>query len=116
MDPKYQYYPQNHPATPVYPTPVYKPSVASQVFQAGIFGMTVVATGTLGANLHHVADGNMTLGQAAGHAAASGLTGGVAAASATAATATLTNGGVAGVAVTLATATGVSYLINKMMK
>ncbi len=97
-----------------YSTPT--PSVASKAASAGMFGFIVVTTGTMGANLHKVSSGDMTMGQAVGSSLVNGVTGGVAAASATAATASLTDGGVAGLAVTLATATGVSYLINHLTK
>jgi len=91
-------------------------TVASKAASAGMFGFIVVTTGTMGANLHKVSSGGMSMGQAVGNSVVNGVTGGVAAASATAATASLTNGGVAGLAVTLAAATGVSYLINHLTK
>ena len=107
--------PQPVATTPVkYTTPA--STVASKAASAGMFGFIVVGTGTMGANLHKVSSGEMTLGQAVGNSVVNGVTGGVAAASATAATATLTNGGVAGLAVTLAAATGVSYLVNHLTK
>ncbi len=90
-------------------------AVANKAMSAGIFGMIVVSTGTLGANLNHVGAGNMSMGQAVGDSLAKGAVGGVAAASATAASESLTDGGAAGLAVTLAAATGVSYLINKVL-
>ena len=117
------YYPRPYPCYPSFQAqpvpqtfvPAAQPNLpGSRAFSAGLFGMMVVSTGTLGANLHHVADGSMTLGQAVGHSVTNGITGGVAAATATAAASSLTNGGAAGLAVTIAAGTGVSYLINKL--
>ena len=90
-------------------------AVASKAVSAGIFGLIVVSTGTMGANLNKVGAGEMTMGQAVGDSLAKGAVGGVAAASATAASTGLTDGGAAGLAVTLAAATGVSYLINRVL-
>ncbi len=87
----------------------------SKTASAGIFGFIVVSTGSMGANLSKVSDGEMTLAQAAGDSLAKGAIGGTAAACATAASTSLTNGGVAGLAVTLAAATGVSYVINRII-
>lgn len=84
----------------------------SQIVDAGIFGLIVAGTGTMGANLHKVNDGQMTMGEAVGNSLVKGAAGGAAAASATAASGTFTNGGVAGLAVTLAAAIGVSYLLS----
>lgn len=90
------------------------PAVAvSPAVNAGIMGFIVVSTGTMGANLHRVGDGEMTMGQALSSSVAKGAAGGVAAAAATAAATSLTSGGLAGLAVTLAAATGVSYLLNR---
>ena len=100
------------------PPPPLNPSkaqttVASRAMSAGILGAIVVSTGTLGAHLNRVTQGDMSLGQAVGDSVAKGVAGGVAAASATAAADTLTGGGAAGLAVTVVAATGVSYLINR---
>lgn len=92
------------PVTPVHP---------SQVLAAGLFGLVVVGTGAMGANLHKVKAGDMSMGDAASHSLARGAVGGIATAAATAASVTLTRGGLLGLAVTLATATGVSYLLSK---
>ncbi len=89
-------------------------STASRAMSAGIFGFVVVSTGVMGANLNKVTKGEMSVGQALGDSVVKGASGGVAAASAAAATNTLTSGGLVGLAVTLATATGVSYLINRV--
>lgn len=111
---------QSYPATPVkmsttnYPAKA-SATAASQTASAGIFGFIVVSTGTMGANLNKVGNGEMTLGQAAGDSLAKGAIGGTAAACATAAASGLTNGGAAGLAVTVAAATGVSYLINRIV-
>jgi len=59
-----------------------------------------------------VQDGDMSMSQAVNNSLVKGAAGGIAAASATAASSTLTNGGIAGLAVTLAAATGVSYLLS----
>lgn len=104
---------------PVYPVQTYPaksttPTV-SRTASAGILGFVVVATGTMGANLSKVTDGQMTLVQATGDCLAKGAIGGTAAACASAASSTLTDGGVAGLAVTVAAATGVSYMINRMI-
>ncbi len=85
----------------------------SKIVEAGIFGLIVVGTGTMGANLHKVNDGKMTMGEAVGNSLVKGAAGGAAAASGTAASTTFTNGGAAGLAVTLAAAIGVSYLLSK---
>lgn len=84
----------------------------SQVLSAGILGLIVGATGTMGVNLHKVGDGDMTLGGAMVDSMVKGAKAGIATATATAASTTLTSGGVTGVVVTLATATGVIYLLN----
>ncbi len=106
------------PVTPVQTYPV-KSTVdsvtVSKTASAGIFGFIVVSTGTMGANLNKVTDGEMTMAQAAGDCLAKGAIGGTAAACATAAATTLTSGRVAGLAVTLAAATGVSYMINRII-
>ena len=80
---------------------------------AGLFGLIVVGTGAMGANLHKVNNGDMTMSKALNNSLIKGAAGGVAAATATAASTTLTSGGIAGLAVILATATGVSYLLTK---
>ena len=109
-DPLHQY------AVPMQPQPVNYPVQAtvktSEVLAAGIFGLIVAGTGTMGANLHKVNDGKMTMGEAMGNSLVKGAAGGIAAASATAASTTFTSGGVAGLAVTVAAATGVSYLLS----
>lgn len=95
-------------------TSPYKPeSLTEQVVSAAAFGAIVVATGTMGANLHKVQQGDMGLGQSVNNSLVNGLKGGIAAGSATAAAKTLTAGGAIGLAVTLVAATGVSYLLNK---
>lgn len=101
-------YPQYVAAAPVQPAA----AVTSEALAAGMFGLIVVATGTMGANLHKVQDGDMSMSQAVNNSLVKGAAGGIAAASATAASSTLTNGGIAGLAVTLAAATGVSYLLS----
>ena len=103
------YYPQYAAATPVQATT----AVTSQAMAVGMLGLIIVGTGTMGVNLHKVQDGNMGMGEAVSDSLVKGAAGGIAAASATAATATLTSGGLTGLAVTLATATGVSYLLGK---
>lgn len=109
-DPLHQY------AVPVQQQPVNYPTQAAvkttEVLAAGVFGLIVAGTGTMGANLHKVNDGKMTMGDAVGNSLVKGAAGGVAAASATAASTTLTSGGMAGLLVTLAAATGVSYLLS----
>jgi hypothetical protein len=109
-DPLHQY------AVPMQVQPVNYPVQAtvktSEVLAAGIFGLIVAGTGTMGANLHKVNDGKMTMGEAMGNSLVKGAAGGIAAASATAASTTFTSGGAAGLAVTLAAATGVSYLLS----
>lgn len=103
---------QAYPVTVKSETP--SPTVSKTV-SAGLFGFIVVSTGTMGANLVKVSDGEMTMTQAAGDSLTKGAMGGTAAACATAASSTLTNGGVAGLAVTLAAATGVSYMLNRVL-
>lgn len=100
-----------HQNVPVAPTQA-TADVTSQALAAGMFGLIVVATGTMGANLHKVQDGDMTMGEALNKSLVKGAAGGIAAASATAASSTLTGGGIAGLVVTLAAATGVSYLLS----
>ena len=102
------YYPQQVPTYPTKETTV----AASQALAAGMFGLIVVGTGTMGANLHKVQDGDMSMSEAVNNSLIKGAAGGIAAASATAASNTLTSGGIAGLAVTLAAATGVTYLLN----
>lgn len=94
-------------------TPVTSNTLSSQTLSAGLFGLIVVGTGTLGANLHRVQDGEMGMGDAVSNSLAKGAVGGVAAAGATAAAKGFTTGGAIGLAVTLAVGTGVSYLLNK---
>ena len=124
-DPLHQYAttPQNtppqHAPTPYYPQhvstyPTNATAIAtSQTLAAGMFGLIIVGTGAMGANLHKVNDGDMSMGEALSNSLVKGAAGGIAAASATAASTTLTSGGIAGLAVTLATATGVGYLLSK---
>ncbi|PIE57038.1 MAG: hypothetical protein CSA34_01690 [Desulfobulbus propionicus] len=88
-------------------------STASPALAAGVFGLIVAGTGTMGANLHKVEAGEMSVGAAVADSLVRGAAGGMAAAAATAAANGLTSGGIAGLAVTLATATGVSYLLEK---
>ena len=83
------------------------------ILAAGLFGLVVVGTGTLGANLHKVSDGDMTMGEAVSESLSKGAVGGLATAAATAASTSLTSGGLLGLAVTVAAATGVSYLLSK---
>ncbi len=112
-DPMHQYavYPQQVPMQP--PQQQLVNPVASQALSVGVLGLIVVSTGTMGANLRKVEEGEMSMGEAVSNSLAKGAAGGIAAATATAASATLTSGGLAGLAVTLATATGVSYLLSK---
>lgn len=85
----------------------------SHVLAAGLFGLVVVGSGVMGANLHKVSDGDMTMGEAVNQSLSRGAVGGLATAAATAASTALTRGGLLGLAVTVATATGVSYLLSK---
>lgn len=109
-DPLHQY------AVPMQAQPVNYPVQTniktSEIMAAGMFGLIVAGTGTMGANLHKVNDGDMTMGEAVGNSLTKGAAGGIAAASATAASTTFTNGGIAGLTVTLAAAIGVSYLLS----
>ncbi|MBM9612832.1 hypothetical protein JWJ90_00870 [Desulfobulbus rhabdoformis] len=97
---------------PVHQLPT-APVQSSQMLAAGLFGMVVVGTGTLGANLHKVNEGEMSMGDALGQSVSKGAVGGLATAAATAASSSLTSGGLFGLAVTVATATGVNYLLTK---
>ncbi len=101
--------PSSGPLAPLPSSPVQ----TSQMLAAGLFGMVVVGTGAMGANLHKVSDGDMSMGEAVSQSLSKGAVGGIATAAATAASRTLTRGGVFGLAVTLATATGVNYLLTK---
>ncbi len=101
--------PQPVPSAQLPPAAVH----TSQMLAAGLFGLVVVGTGTLGANLHKVGDGDMTMGEAVSQSLSKGAVGGLATAAATAASTALTRGGLLGLAVTIATATGVSYLLSK---
>ncbi|PIE68423.1 MAG: hypothetical protein CSA21_07540 [Deltaproteobacteria bacterium] len=119
-DPQHQYAtvaPQSqYMAAAPLPSPAVAPqtaTVASQALAAGMAGAVVVSTGSLGANLRQVQQGEMTVEAAVRDSLVKGAQGGLAAASATAAATLLTSGGFAGVAVTLMTATGVSYLLSK---
>lgn len=123
--PNYQYATAQQQPPPQAPAPYYYQQslpfyqvntsavATSRALSAGIFGLIVVGTGAMGANLHRVNDGSMTTGEAIKNSFAKGAAGGVAAASATAISATMTAGGLAGLVVTLAAATGVSYLLSK---
>ncbi len=96
--------------------PIYQPAtgiVGEEVVTAGMMGVIVAGTGTMGANLRKVQEGEMTMAEAAGDSLVKGAVGGVAAATATAAAKSLTTGGLVGLAVTLAAATGVSYLLSR---
>ncbi len=95
------------------PVAMQQSSVSSEVVAAGVMGVIVAGTGTMGANLHKVQDGDMTMGEAVTDSLTCGAAAGVAAATATLATKSLTSGGLTGLMVTLATATGVSYLLGK---
>ena len=101
---------------PNYPQHINPQTTASaqtdQVLSAGILGLIVGATGAMGANLHKVGDGDMTLGGATADSMVKGAKAGIATAIATAASTSLTSGGATGLAVTLATATGTIYLLN----
>jgi hypothetical protein len=116
VNPQHQYNPaqQAAPSTAAFvpPPPAAVSLQTSPLLAAGMFGMIVVATGTLGANLHKVGEGDMSLTEALSHSLYKGAAGGIAAAAATAASASLTRGGALGLAVTVAAATGVSYLLN----
>ena len=87
------------------------PLESSRALSAGVLGLIIVGTGTMGANLHKVNRGEMALPEAVGDSAVKGAAGGFAAATATALSTSLTSGGIAGLAVTLAAATGVSYAL-----
>lgn len=102
-------YPQYAAVAPVKAATV----VTSQTLAAGMFGLIMVTTSAMGANLHKVQDGGITMGEALSDSLVKGAAGGIAAASATAASASLTNGGIAGLTVILTTATGISYLLSK---
>ncbi len=112
-EPLHQYTTTDYPFVqqPVYP--VKQDLLGAEVVAAGVMGLIVAGTGSLGANLHRVEEGDMSMTDAATNSLIKGAAGGVAAAAATAAAKSLTTGGVAGLAVTLATATGVSYLLSK---
>lgn len=101
--------PQHLPST--YPT--HSSVVGAEALAAGMMGLVIVGTGTMGANLHRVQEGDITIGEALNDSMAKGATAGVTAASATVVSKTLTSGGLVGLGVTLAVATGVSYLLNK---
>ncbi len=112
------YPPNGQQALPVqqygqFSVPAEQPLISSEVVAAGVMGVIVAGTGTMGGNLHKIQDGDMTMGEAVTDSLTRGAAGGVAAAAATLATKNLTSGGFAGLAVTLATATGVSYLLGK---
>ncbi|PIE58676.1 MAG: hypothetical protein CSA33_01880 [Desulfobulbus propionicus] len=96
---------QNLPQNPTEPL--------SPVLSAGIFGFIVAGTGAMGAHLHRVQEGEMSITQAVADSVLKGVAGGTAAAGATAAANSLTTGGTAGLVVTLAAATGMSYLFSK---
>lgn len=102
------YSPQYVAAAPVQPAT----TVTSEALAAGMFALIVVATGTMGANLHKVQGGDITINEAMNNSLIKGAAGGIAAASATAASKTFTSGGIAGLAVTLVAATGVSYMLS----
>ncbi len=122
-EPLYQYAdlvpPGVQAAAPMYPPqnqilyPNNSPTLGATALNAGVTGLIVVGTGSLGANLHRVEAGEMTMADAVTDSLVKGAAGGVAAAGATAAASALTGGGVLGLAVTLAVGTGVSYLLNK---
>jgi hypothetical protein len=106
-------YTQQLPTTyPTSPLPVAS-NATSQALSVGVLGLIVVGTGTLGANLHRVQDGDMSMSEAVTNSLAKGAAGGVAAAGATAASTSFTTGGALGLAVTVAVGTGISYLLNK---
>ncbi len=110
-DPQHQYV-----TTPQYLQQPYNQQMndlTSKTVAAGVMGLIVVSTGTMGANLHRVQEGDMTMTEAVNNSLAQGAKGGICAASGTAAAATLSSGGLTGLAVTLAAATGVAYLLNK---
>lgn len=119
MQQQYRRYPASAPEAASWQTtgygnrPAELPVGTAQLLSAGLFGMIVAGTGTMGANLHKVRQGDMSLGEALSESLAHGAAAGVATAAATAAASSLTRGGLLGLGVTLATATGVSYLINK---
>jgi len=123
--PQYQYAAAQQQPPPQAPAPYYNlqqvplyqnqvPAAAvSHALAAGIFGLIVVGSGAMGANLHRVNEGAMTTSEAVINSLAKGAVGGVAAATATAISSTVTAGGLTGLAVTVAAATGVSYLLSK---
>lgn len=104
VQPVYQQYPVT--------TPLAQPVVANAL-SAGLLGLIVVGTGTMGVNLHRVQDGEMSMSEALSNSLTRGAAGGAAAAGATAAAATLTSGGLVGLAVTLVAGTGISYMLSK---
>ncbi|MBM9538919.1 hypothetical protein JWG43_17770, partial [Desulfobulbus alkaliphilus] len=105
-------YPPAQPAMPSLPQTT-TASATSPILAVGLFGVIVVATGTLGQNLHRVGAGDMSMTEAVSDSLHKGAIGGIAAASATAAASSLTGGGLPGLAVTVATATGMSYLLGR---
>jgi len=109
VQPTQQTVPTGYPTSPL---PVAS-NVTSQALSVGVLGLIVVGTGTLGANLHRVQDGDMSMSEAVTNSLAKGAAGGVAAAGATAASTSFTTGGALGLAVTVAVGTGISYLLNK---
>lgn len=110
------YYPSyQQQVAPVYPvkTTAAVSVLTSQALTAGLFGLLLVGSTSLGTNLRKVSEGEMGMGEAAGNSLFKGAAGGLAFAAATAAANSLTEGGTSGLLVTLATATGVSYLLNQ---
>jgi hypothetical protein len=121
-NPLHQYAPQAPYSAAPPPLPAFAPmpappkattSTSSPLVAVGLFGVLVVATGTLGQNLHRVGAGDMSMTEAVSDSLYKGAIGGLAAASATAAASSLTGGGLPGLAVTVATATGMSYLLGR---
>ncbi len=98
---------------PVMPISQEVPSPVTDAINAAAMGMVIVSTGALGANLHRVNDGKMSMGEAVADSVGKGAVGAVTTAGATYAASALTTGGLLGLAVTLAAGTGISYLLSK---
>ena len=106
-------YPAVSPTAHV-PLPV-KDESMSAIVQAGIFGLIVGTTGAMGANLHSVQRGDISVNEALSNSMVKGGIAAVATATATAASRSLTQGGAAGLAVSIVTATSTAYLLNKIV-
>lgn len=100
--------PYNQPQAAVSTAPA---DIAYQSVATGIFAFIVVSAGTMGASLHRVSDGDMTMREAANNSLSRGTVGGLAVASGTAVASAFTDGGLTGLATSIGTAIGVSYLL-----